>query len=71
MVHVSWDDRHVVQYQLGCSRWGYFCQDSGWGDEEATVVCREQGFSYGLSGECEELSISYGQLYNDCECMIK
>ena len=30
----------------------YFCQDSGWGSEEATVVCREQGYSYGIGSEC-------------------
>lgn len=36
-----------------CSRifWYPFCEDSGWGDEEATVVCRELGYSYGVSGE--------------------
>ena len=28
-----------------------FCEDSGWGDEEATVVCRDQLYSlYGIGG---------------------
>ena len=31
--------------------WYPFCQNSGWGDEEATVACRELGYSYGVSGE--------------------
>ena len=34
-----------------------FCEDSGWGDEEATVVCREQlGYSFG-SGSMLHTSI--------------
>ena len=28
-----------------------FCEGSGWGNEEATVVCRESGFNYGLGSE--------------------
>ena len=31
----------------------YFCEESGWGDKEATVVCREQGFMYGIGSKCE------------------
>ncbi|CAI8040766.1 hypothetical protein GBAR_LOCUS22668, partial [Geodia barretti] len=38
------------QYQLDCGTWTYFCQGSGWGDEEATVLCRELGYSHGVSG---------------------
>ena len=51
LVHVEWDHEHEVQYQLDCNTWSYFCEDSGWGNEEATVLCREQGYSYGISGE--------------------
>ena len=28
-----------------------FCEDSGWGDEEATVVCREMYSKYGFGGK--------------------
>ena len=28
-----------------------FCEGSGWGNEEATVACREQGYQYGIGGE--------------------
>ena len=35
----------------GGSSYHPFCNESGWGDEEATVVCREQGFSYGLGSK--------------------
>ena len=51
LVHVGWNNRHEVQYQLDCTTWAYFCEDAGWGDEEATVVCRELGYSYGVSGK--------------------
>ena len=29
----------------------YFCEGSGWGNKEATVVCREQGYLYGIGSE--------------------
>ena len=47
-----WEGIQLVWYK--CDSWMYYyyiCQDSGWGDEEATVVCREQGYSHGTSGE--------------------
>ena len=51
-----WDDVWLVRYnKWPCNPnwpWAAFCEDSGWGDEEATVVCREQGFLYGTGGEC-------------------
>ena len=28
-----------------------FCEGSGWGNEEATVACREQGYQYGTGCE--------------------
>ena len=30
----------------------FFCEDSGWGNKEATVVCREQGYLYGIGSKC-------------------
>ena len=50
LVHVHWEHQQEVQYQLDCGTWTYFCQGSGWGDEEATVLCRELGYSHGVSG---------------------
>ena len=32
------------------NNWYYICGYSGWGDEEATVVCREHGYTSGTSG---------------------
>ena len=29
-----------------------FCEGSGWGNEEATVACRERRYQYGIGGEC-------------------
>ena len=35
-----------------------FCEDSGWGDEEATVVCRDQLHShYGIGGIDRKLAM--------------
>ena len=28
-----------------------FCNGSGWGNEAATVACREEGFSFGLGSK--------------------
>lgn len=57
VVFVWWDRLGVwyVRYDAtpcdGHDTSRYICEDSGWGDEEATVVCREQGFMYGLGSE--------------------
>jgi len=48
----AWDSVQLVRYK--CDSWDYWyyiCEDSGWGDEEATVVCREHGYSHGTGGE--------------------
>ena len=34
-----------------------FCENSGWGNEEATVMCRELGYSYGVGSKCTLYSI--------------
>ena len=31
----------------------YFCEDSGWGTEEATAVCREQGYLHGIGSKLQ------------------
>ena len=33
-----------------------FCEGSGWGNEEATVACRDKPgrYQYGVGGECIE-----------------
>ena len=30
----------------------YFCENSDWGNKEATVVCRELGYFYGIGSKC-------------------
>ena len=48
----AWGDVQVVWYKCdSLYGWHYICGDSGWGDEEATVVCREHGYSHGTGGE--------------------
>ena len=36
-----------------------FCEGSDWGNEEATVACREQGYLYGIGGECILIIITH------------
>ncbi|CAI8034438.1 hypothetical protein GBAR_LOCUS19387, partial [Geodia barretti] len=44
-----------------------FCEDSGWGDEEATVVCRDQLHShYGIGGYVHIDPMEVGLQYVNC-----
>ena len=40
----------------------YFCEDSGWGNKEATVVCRKLGYLYGIGSKCIDKIPDYGLL---------
>lgn len=42
------------------SPWYVICEDSGWGDEEATVVCRERGYLNGIGGKTLSCMYVYG-----------
>ena len=44
---VSYDERPCDPHHTTL----YFCENSGWGNEEATVVCREQGYLYGIGSK--------------------
>ena len=49
-----WHGSQLIRYNpQPCTSllWYPFCEDSGWGDEEAYVVCRQLGFFSGTSGK--------------------
>ena len=48
-----------------------FCEGSGWGNEEATVACREQGYQYGIGGECIDHHHTFEINPSSCNCHSK
>ena len=48
-----------------------FCEDSGWGNEEATVACRGQGKEYGMGGECIDHHHTFEIHLRSCNCHDK
>ena len=53
---VHFGSRQEVQYLPPCiNEWVYFCEGSGWGDEEAIVACRQLGYSSGIGGSLYEI----------------
>ena len=45
-----------------------FCEGSGWGNEEATVACRELGNQYGIGGECIDHDHIFEINPRSCDC---
>ena len=49
----AWEGSQLIRYNTWpCSspHWLPFCEESGWGDEEASVTCRQLGHSFGTGG---------------------
>ena len=78
----------VVFYtELSCNKNSHpyypFCEGSGWGNEEATVACRERWYEYdpgvydpgvyGIGGECidHHHTFEINPSYRSCDCHSK